>query len=77
MIMTEYLPILIFLILAFAISIGALFTSLVVGFTNTDSFHIVLKSLMIKFLPMNAVLILLMILGANLKLNFIWWQFYL
>ena len=34
MIMTEYLPILIFLILAFAISIGALFTSLVVGKKN-------------------------------------------
>ena len=31
MIMTEYLPILVFLILAFGISIGAIFSSLVVG----------------------------------------------
>ena len=37
MIMTEYLPILIFLILAFAISVGAIFTSLVVGKKNSYS----------------------------------------
>ena len=37
MIMTEYLPILIFLILAFAISAGAIFTSLVVGKKNSYS----------------------------------------
>jgi NADH-quinone oxidoreductase subunit A len=35
--MTEYLPILIFLILAFAISVGAIFTSLVVGKKNSYS----------------------------------------
>ena len=34
MIMTEYLPILVFLILAFGISIGAIFSSLVVGKRN-------------------------------------------
>ena len=34
MIMTEYLPILVFLILAFGISIGAIFSSLVVGERN-------------------------------------------
>ena len=34
MIMTEYLPILVFLILAFGISIGAIFSSLVVGEKN-------------------------------------------
>ena len=37
MIMTEYLPILIFLILAFTISVGALFTSLVLGKKNSYS----------------------------------------
>ena len=37
MIMIEYLPILIFLILAFAISAGAIFTSLVVGKKNSYS----------------------------------------
>ena len=37
MIMTEYLPIFIFLILAFAISVGAIFTSLVVGKKNSYS----------------------------------------
>ena len=35
MIMTEYLPILVFLILAFGISIGAIFSSLVVGQKNS------------------------------------------
>ena len=35
MIMTEYLPILVFLILAFGISIGAIFSSLVVGERNS------------------------------------------
>ena len=35
MIMTEYLPILIFLILAVTISVGAIFTSLVVGESNS------------------------------------------
>lgn len=35
MIMEEYLPILIFLILAFAISVGAIFFSLTVGKKNT------------------------------------------
>ena len=35
MIMTEYLPILIFLILAVTISVGAIFTSLVVGERNS------------------------------------------
>ena len=35
MIMTEYLPILVFLILAFGISIGAIFSSLVVGEKNS------------------------------------------
>ena len=34
MIMTEYLPILVFLILAFGISIGAIFSSLIVGERN-------------------------------------------
>ena len=34
MIMTEYLPILVFLILAFGISMGAIFSSLVVGERN-------------------------------------------
>ena len=37
MIMTEYLPILIFLILAVTISVGAIFTSLVVGERNSYS----------------------------------------
>ena len=37
MIMTEYLPILVFLILAFGISIGAIFSSLVVGAKNSYS----------------------------------------
>ena len=35
MIMTEYLPILVFVILAFGISMGALFSSLVVGAKNS------------------------------------------
>ena len=35
MIMTEYLPILVFLILAFSISIGAIFSSIVVGEKNS------------------------------------------
>jgi len=35
MIMTEYLPILVFVILAFGISMGALFSSLVVGEKNS------------------------------------------
>ena len=34
MIMTEYVPILVFLVLAFAISIGAIFFSLIVGEKN-------------------------------------------
>tara|TARA_B100000900_G_scaffold370757_1_gene349504 strand:+ start:1233 stop:1592 length:360 start_codon:yes stop_codon:yes gene_type:complete len=37
MIMTEYIPILVFLVLAFAISIGTLFFSLIVGKKN--SYH--------------------------------------
>ena len=37
MIMTEYLPILVFLILAFGISLGAIFSSLVVGTKNSYS----------------------------------------
>ena len=35
--MTEYLPILVFLILAFVISIGAIFSSLVIGSNNAYS----------------------------------------